>query len=397
MPSNYKSSITLLRLSTISNPHNAAPPPLLRRQFTLETAPRSKTKSSDSPNYDFEPASHPTPQMALDFDRARITKRLTPDGGSGSSIRACNVDGFNCAMKEYSLGRNRVTNQVNRVLTEILFLRSLSHPNIVRYLHHIRSPTSVRVFMTRYEMSLRKEIRTRADAVEEGEADPFTIKETLGLLIDIAKGLDYLHKLNIMHRDLKSENIFLEFNESGGWTAVIGDFDTAKRLTKSNLHAQTIVGTSNYIAPEIMNGILTPKSPSPRGAPSLSSLEPSHSSHSPAGSPTSSSSSSLSKSPRCQYSFKADIWSFAMVGCEIVTLQLPYESLGTYEAISWIAKGKRPPIPSSSNGLPFADDIDKFKGVINLIDDCAMLDPDCRLSAEEVCVRIGKLLRLNLE
>ena len=58
---------------------------------------------------------------------------------------------------------------------------------------------------------------------------------------------------SIIHFFFSSDNIFLNFGRSGGhYTAVIGDFDTAKWVDSGVGQTRTIVGTTNYLAPEIV-------------------------------------------------------------------------------------------------------------------------------------------------
>ena len=68
-------------------------------------------------------------------------------------------------------------------------------------------------------------------------------------IIQIAKGLFYLHKNNIIHRDLKSENIFLDSNNN----IKIGDLGIAKIMLNSRFTA-TNIGTPYYMSPELFNG-----------------------------------------------------------------------------------------------------------------------------------------------
>ena len=66
------------------------------------------------------------------------------------------------------------------------------------------------------------------------------------LFIKICIGLGYLHKKKVLHRDLKSLNIFL----TKGLDVKIGDLGVAKSLTQSGF-AKTFIGTPYYLSPEI--------------------------------------------------------------------------------------------------------------------------------------------------
>ena len=64
--------------------------------------------------------------------------------------------------------------------------------------------------------------------------------------IEISMGLEHIHKNKILHRDIKSLNIFL--NKNG--TVKIGDLGVAKMLAHNDF-AQTMVGTPYYLSPEL--------------------------------------------------------------------------------------------------------------------------------------------------
>jgi serine/threonine protein kinase len=65
----------------------------------------------------------------------------------------------------------------------------------------------------------------------------------------VLKGLAYLHKLNIMHRDMKSKNILIDAD--GG--TKLADFGVSRELHQSCM-ARSMVGTPLFMAPEILEG-----------------------------------------------------------------------------------------------------------------------------------------------
>lgn len=76
----------------------------------------------------------------------------------------------------------------------------------------------------------------------------FTEKGILMILAQITAAVSYMHASKILHRDLKTANIFL--NSNG--VVKVGDFGISKMLnTKSQAH--TVVGTPYYLSPEMVN------------------------------------------------------------------------------------------------------------------------------------------------
>ena len=79
------------------------------------------------------------------------------------------------------------------------------------------------------------------------------LKETIiiNFIKQITKGTAYLHNKKIIHRDLKPSNIFISSENR----LKIGDFGISKKHTSTMSMANTLVGTTIYIAPEIYGGI----------------------------------------------------------------------------------------------------------------------------------------------
>ncbi|MFN4149554.1 MAG: serine/threonine-protein kinase [Candidatus Sericytochromatia bacterium] len=74
------------------------------------------------------------------------------------------------------------------------------------------------------------------------------IKEVIDIIIQVSKGLDYIHSLGITHRDLKPENIMIH-KEKGKTFYKITDFGISKYSSKNDL-LSTRIGSPAYMAPE---------------------------------------------------------------------------------------------------------------------------------------------------
>ena len=72
----------------------------------------------------------------------------------------------------------------------------------------------------------------------------------LNFILDICLGIKEIHGKNLIHRDLKPDNLFLTADSS----IKIGDFGISKQLNSENEYAKTQTGTMVYMAPEIING-----------------------------------------------------------------------------------------------------------------------------------------------
>ena len=84
-------------------------------------------------------------------------------------------------------------------------------------------------------------------AITESFAEKVYLKEKMvwKIIIQCLKGLKILHELNIVHRDMKSANIFLFANGQ----AKLGDFNVSKENINKMLLTQT--GTPYYASPEV--------------------------------------------------------------------------------------------------------------------------------------------------
>ena len=79
---------------------------------------------------------------------------------------------------------------------------------------------------------------------------PLTPNRAIGIALDVCRGLSAAHECNIIHRDIKPQNILLTSN----LTAKISDFGVARILETANEYAGTITGTRKYMSPEQYDG-----------------------------------------------------------------------------------------------------------------------------------------------
>lgn len=91
---------------------------------------------------------------------------------------------------------------------------------------------------------------------------PMLVERSVHVMVQIARGLARAHDLDVMHRDVKPENVFLCKREDGRDLVKLLDFGIAKSRADSRLTGQgELFGTPQYMAPErIMGSDATPTS-----------------------------------------------------------------------------------------------------------------------------------------
>ena len=147
------------------------------------------------------------------------------------------------AMKVIKKRKNR-SNDEKEIMNEIGILKQLDHPKILKVIDFF-STTKKYYIITEYcpEGELFNEI-IKVGKFDEGQA-AFIINQIL-------KAVTYCHKMNIIHRDIKPENIMITNREKNGCLQVkLIDFGTAKIFEKGQ-QENKYVGSSYYMAPEII-------------------------------------------------------------------------------------------------------------------------------------------------
>ena len=217
----------------------------------------------------------------------------------------------------------QILREVHYLKLEISILQSLSHPNIIRYIHAESDQdfTGVNILMEYVPGGSLRHLLNKLGRFEESMAAVY--------IHQVLDGLQYLHSMGIIHRDIKAANILV----SQGGLIKLSDFGAAKRLG-SNLCdsreeiCKSLKGSPYWMAPEVAN--------------------------------------------RSGHSFSADIWSVGCLLIEMITGSAPWSSISksVKEVLQLIVQGRRPPIPE---GLS--------KTCVSFIKLCLQINPSERPTA----------------
>ena len=161
------------------------------------------------------------------------------------------------------------------------------------------------------------------DVKEAGET--LSEEEIIDIFQQIWDGMKYWHDRKIVHRDIKSQNIFL----TSKGEAKIGDFGIAKILEHTQDNLQTLVGTPWYLSPEIIEN---------KG-----------------------------------YNLKSDIYSLGVMLYEMWALKHPYKAESIHALALQIVMGKYEPLPTTYS-----------KPLRYLVDNLLSKEPETRMNIDQI-------------
>lgn len=176
-------------------------------------------------------------------------------------------------IKEIVIGNLKPAEQ-QAAKNEAEVLHQMTHSNITMYIESFVENSKLYIVMEHADGG----DLTAAVQRRKASGQRWPEEEVMRIFVQICLALKHVHDGNILHRDLKSQNIFLTLKG----IVKLGDFGIAKVLDASEDQARTQIGTPYYLSPEICEN------------------KP--------------------------YGRKSDVWSLGVVLFELVALELPFQA-----------------------------------------------------------------------
>ncbi|MER6676814.1 serine/threonine-protein kinase [Streptomyces sp. NPDC000983] len=141
---------------------------------------------------------------------------------------------------------------VGRFVQERTALLGLEHPHVVSVRDLVVDGNDLALVM---DLVRGTDLRTRLD--RDRRLAP---EAAVAIVADVADGLAAAHAAGVVHRDVKPENVLLDMQgplgPGGAHPALLTDFGVAKLIdSPKRTRATKIIGTPDYLAPEIVEGL----------------------------------------------------------------------------------------------------------------------------------------------
>ncbi|XP_077028199.1 serine/threonine-protein kinase PAK 3-like [Agelaius phoeniceus] len=241
------------------------------------------------------------------------------DIGSGTFGDVCraldNATGGEVAIKKINLkGLRKKKLKVN----ELMVMKINRNPNLINYLDSYLLGEELWLVIEYMDGGTLSDVISKTCLSEDQMA---------AISRECLRGLDFLHSNHVIYRDVKSCNILLRTNGS----VKLADFGLFVQLTPEQSRRSSVAGTSGWLAPEVVTG------------------QP--------------------------YGPKVDIWSFGIVGIEMVEQEVPCRNATPVSAQLRTARGERPRLRQPH----------RFSSCLcDFLSCCLQTDVTCRWSAREL-------------
>ncbi|KAI9302858.1 kinase-like domain-containing protein [Cunninghamella echinulata] len=237
-------------------------------------------------------------------------------GASGSVYLATHGSSTTkVAVKQMELKKQ---SRLDLIVNEIMVMQESRHCNIVNFLDS---------FLVRGDLWVIMEYMEGGALTDVIENNTMTEQQIATVCLETAKGLHHLHSQKIIHRDIKSDNVLLNFQGQ----VKISDFGYCAKLTDQKNKRATMVGTPYWMAPEVVK--------------------------------------------QKEYGSKVDIWSLGIMAIEMIENEPPYLDEEPLKALYLIA----------TNGTPSLKQPEKLSRELkSFLAVCLCVDVKSRATAEEL-------------
>lgn len=124
---------------------------------------------------------------------------------------------------------------------EVEILKSLDHPNIIKYVNYFENDDDIHIVM---------EVVDGGDLYDRVKQRSYSEDEARGLICNLLSAIKYFHDRDVIHRDLRPENILLK-SMNDDIDIKVADFGFAVKIPNES-RRKTVCGAPSYIAPEIL-------------------------------------------------------------------------------------------------------------------------------------------------
>eukprot|EP01063_Lacrimia_lanifica_P028701 TRINITY_DN4235_c0_g1_i1.p1 TRINITY_DN4235_c0_g1~~TRINITY_DN4235_c0_g1_i1.p1 ORF type:complete len:903 (+),score=348.08 TRINITY_DN4235_c0_g1_i1:108-2816(+) len=134
---------------------------------------------------------------------------------------------------------------LDSALTEIAIMKRLDHRNVCKLYEVINDPSANKLYLIVEYME-----KGPVYVLRKG-CEPVPVERLRGMVVDMCQGLDYLHQIGIVHRDVKPENILLD---SSG-IPKLTDFGVANDSAGADGEVLDTQGSPAFFPPELFNQV----------------------------------------------------------------------------------------------------------------------------------------------